>query len=923
VTVKVSSVSRRAKAGERAIGDFNRDGNPDIAFPNSATNNVSILLGDGTGGFATAVNYPLSGSGTVLAAGDFNGDGKLDLFCTVANSPSGHGAQILFGNGDGTFQPAVDVTNVPISPFGGISVADFDNNGTTDVALQIGSGTLIFLGNGNGTFTMGTTLPSAGNTAAVGDFRGIGRADLAAGGSMAQMFLNNGGGTATFTEVTATSFPDVFNNPATFTFSGDLTGNGHESIVTGGGTDDLHVILSNGDGTFQPPVQFGAAAKPNAFATGDFNGDGSPDLIFNGSHTPNGFGLAGANVLYNNGNGTFSSSVQVFGNCLGTTDIVVADFNHDGIADFATADQFAGVCVWLGSANPALAPTNVASVDVTVPYNAAGESFSMSATVTSAGGPVNGGLVNFVVPYYNGYANYYVTASLAASGAQPVHIIVTGIPTTTTASAASVSFSGSPQNVTLTATVTSAATVNTGTVTFFVTGIGSVTGSVTNGVASAVLSIPGGTAMGSYAINAIYTPVSPLGGSNDNTKALTITGTSTTTTASPASAFFNAAQQTVTLNAAVTSSNGVVNAGIVTFTVTGVGAATSGTVVNGAASATLTIPAGQAAASYPIQATYSGTANLSASSDNSKSLIISLPAPTTTIASAATILFSPSAQSVTLNVQVTSVSGLVNGGTVAFTVTGLGTVTSGSVANGFASATLNIPAGQAAGSYAINAVYSGSVGFAGSSDNSQGVTISKGATTTTASAASANFSSLPQTVTLHATVTSPIGPVNSGTITFTVPGVGTATSGTVSNGAASAVLTIPAGQAAASYSIQAAYSGATNLNASSDNTKSLVIAAPAGTTTTAAAAATATFNSATQTVTLNAIVTSTAGAVNGGTVKFTVTYGPFGIIIGTATSGPVANGAATATLVVPGGQAAGTHAIKAVLLRQWNADRQQ
>jgi hypothetical protein len=66
-----------------AIGDFNGDGIPDLAVANSFSNNVSILLGTGTGTFGAATNFTVSGSPISVAIGDFNGDGMSDL--AVAN----------------------------------------------------------------------------------------------------------------------------------------------------------------------------------------------------------------------------------------------------------------------------------------------------------------------------------------------------------------------------------------------------------------------------------------------------------------------------------------------------------------------------------------------------------------------------------------------------------------------------------------------------------------------------------------------------------------------------------------------------------------------------------------------------------------------------------------------------------------------
>ncbi len=197
--------------------------------------------------------------------------------------------------------------------------------------------------------------------------------------------------------------------------------------------------------------------------------------------------------------------------------------------------------------------------------------------------------------------------------------------TATTGSNATATYSLSSQNVTLNATVTSVpATVNTGTVTFTVKNGAATVGSpvtsgiVTGGNASAVFVLPAGTAAGNYTIEAVYNPGAGFLGSSDLTKTLTVQPAGTSTSPANASAPLSAADQTVNLTATVTSAAGVVAAGTVMFTLKD-GAATIGTPVSagvaaGAASANYTLPGGTPAGSYTIQADYSGTVNLNASS---------------------------------------------------------------------------------------------------------------------------------------------------------------------------------------------------------------------------------------------------------------------------------------------------------------------
>ncbi|NYF54053.1 beta strand repeat-containing protein, partial [Tunturiibacter gelidoferens] len=164
------------------VSDFNGDGKADIAVTNFATVSVSILLGDGTGNFSQASGSPIDVGRypTGLVAGDFNGDGIIDIAVPSSNDDT---VGILIGNGNGTFQPRVVGANpvgaVPIA----IALGDFNGDGKADLTVVNQNNTTqsVLLGNGDGTFqaAVNYTVGATGSSTLVGDFNGDGFPDIA------------------------------------------------------------------------------------------------------------------------------------------------------------------------------------------------------------------------------------------------------------------------------------------------------------------------------------------------------------------------------------------------------------------------------------------------------------------------------------------------------------------------------------------------------------------------------------------------------------------------------------------------------------------------------------------------------------------------------------------------------------------------
>ena len=205
-----------------AVADVNGDGKPDLVVANHCANSdcangsVGVLLNNGDGTFQPAVSYSSGGLYTdAVVLGDLNRDGKLDVVVAsqyASGSTTTGSVGVLLGNGDGTFQPVVS-TSTP-TPLGGIrslALADFDGDGTLDLA--VGAGNVLLRGNGDGTFRAPIVLGASGPDIVVGDFNRDGRPDLAVGGVtvLLNIFVS-----PTTTTITSSLNPSAFGQSVTF-----------------------------------------------------------------------------------------------------------------------------------------------------------------------------------------------------------------------------------------------------------------------------------------------------------------------------------------------------------------------------------------------------------------------------------------------------------------------------------------------------------------------------------------------------------------------------------------------------------------------------------------------------------------------------------------------------------------------------------
>jgi hypothetical protein len=283
-----------------AVADMNGDGHPDLVIANHQSPYVTILLGDGTGGFRPARNSPFATGAYPhphgVAVADFTGDGRLDV---VVDSWGNNRVALLDGDGTGELVGTRQMFAVGRRPYERLRSGDVNGDGRPDiVTTNLDDNTVtILLGDGNGGFRQAPGSPIRAGAApwavAVGDLRGDGHVDLVVvpydrdlrDPKMVQVTVLAGDGAGGFSPMAGGPLAlDGCRGPNGVAI-GDVDGDGRRDIVVACAVSATLVTFRarEGGGYQRSIVSIGASQTWGGVAVADLDGDGKDDIVVSNS----------------------------------------------------------------------------------------------------------------------------------------------------------------------------------------------------------------------------------------------------------------------------------------------------------------------------------------------------------------------------------------------------------------------------------------------------------------------------------------------------------------------------------------------------------------------------------------------------------------------------------------------------------------